>query len=109
MGYNKTPIENIYWPTGGAPNGTYNVYLVYYKKHIELNETPYKITVKYGDKTEVFSGKIKSEDNSLPICTFTLGDANNFPPQSGRSKDELLRDREKLHRVRDALSEKGGR
>ncbi|MBK8808314.1 MAG: S8 family serine peptidase [Bacteroidales bacterium] len=67
----KTPIENIYWPSGGAPNGTYNVYLVYYKKHIEINETPYKITVKYGAKTEVFTEKIKREDNSLPICTFT--------------------------------------
>ncbi|MGI6409860.1 MAG: S8 family serine peptidase [Bacteroidales bacterium] len=99
----KTPIENIYWPTGGAPNGTYNVYLVYYKKHIEINETPYKITVKYGDKTEVFTGKIKREDNSLPICTFTLGDANNSPPPSGRSKDELLREREKLQKQLDQI------
>lgn len=99
----KTPIENIFWPSGGAPNGTYNVYLVYYKKHIEINETPYKITVKYGDKTEVFSGKIKREDNSLPICTFTLGDANNSPPPSGRSKDELLREREKLQKQLDQI------
>ena len=99
----KTPIENIYWPTGGAPNGTYNVYLVYYKKHIEINETPYKITVKYGDKTEVFTGKIKREDNSIPICTFTLGDANNSSPPSGRSKDELLREREKLQKQLDQI------
>jgi len=99
----KTPIENIYWPTGGAPNGTYNVYLVYYKKHIEINETPYKITVKYGDKTEVFTGKIKREDNSIPICTFTLGDANNSPPPSGRSKDELLHEREKLQKQLDQI------
>jgi hypothetical protein len=94
----NSPIENIYWPTGGAPNGNYNVYLVYYKKHIEINETPYKITVKYGDKTEYFTGKIKREDNSLPICNFTLGDANNSPPPSGRSKDDLLIEREKLQK-----------
>jgi len=99
----KTPIENIYWPTGGAPNGSYNVYLVYYKKHLEINETPYKITVKYGDKTEVFTGKIKREDNSIPICTFTLGDANNSSPPSGRSKDELLREREKLQKQLDQI------
>lgn len=99
----KTPIENIFWPTGGAPDGSYNVYLVYYKKHIEINETPYKITVKYGDKTEVFTGEIKREDNSLPICTFTLGDANNSPPPSSRSKDELLRDREKLQKQLDQI------
>ena len=99
----KTPIENIFWPTGGAPDGSYNVYLVYYKKHIEINETPYKITVKYGDKTEVFTGEIKREDNSLPICTFTLGDANNSPPPSSRSKDELLHDREKLQKQLDQI------
>lgn len=99
----KTPIENIYWPSGGAPNGTYNVYLSYYKKHIEINETPYKITVKYGDKTEVFTGKIKQEDNSIPICSFTLGDANNSPPPSGRSKDELLRERERLQKQLDQI------
>jgi len=98
----KTPIENIYWTSGSAPNGTYNVYLVYYKKHIEINETPYKITVKYADKTEVFTGKIKREDNSIPICSFTLGYANNSPP-SGRSKDELLREREKLQKQLDQI------
>jgi subtilisin family serine protease len=28
----QTPIENVYWPSGKAPYGTYSVYLVYYKK-----------------------------------------------------------------------------
>ena len=99
----KTPIENIYWPSGGAPNGTYNVYLVYYKKHLEINETPYKIKVKYGDKTEEFTGKIKLEDNSIPICSFNLGNGNNSPPISGRNKDDLLREREKLQKQLDQI------
>jgi hypothetical protein len=100
----KTPIENIYWPPGGAPSGTYNVYLRYYKKHIEIDETPYKITVKFGGKTEVFTGKISGEDNTTPICSFTLGDANNSPP-SGRSKEELLREREKLQKQLDQIDD----
>lgn len=99
----KTPIENIFWPSGGAPNGTYNVYLVYYRKHIDINETPYKITVKYGDKTEIFTGKIKSEDNSIPICTFTLGNTKKSPPSSGNREDELLREREKLQKQLDRI------
>lgn len=95
----KTPTEKIYWPKGAAPNGNYNVYLVYYKKHITVNETPYKITVNYGSKTEVFSGKIKIEDESIPICSFTLGDeqkTNN--PLIDKSKESLLRERVKLQR-----------
>lgn len=103
----KTPIENIYWPLGGAPNGTYSVYLVYYKKNIDLNETPYTITVKYGDKTEEFTGRIKREDNSIPICTFTLGNSGNQqnpnPPSTGRSEAELIREREQLQRQLDQI------
>lgn len=92
----KTPIENIYWPSGGAPDGTYNVYLIYYKKHIEINETQYEITVKYSDKTDKFAGQIKIEDNSLPICSFNLGMVSNSSSPSGIRKNELWRKREKL-------------
>jgi len=106
----KTPIENIFWPSGGASNGTYRVYVVYYKKHINVNETPYKITVKYGDKIEEFTGTIKLEDNSIPICTFTLGSLGNpqnpsnpDSPSTGRSKDALLREREQLQKQLDQI------
>jgi subtilisin family serine protease len=72
-----TPLENIYWPTGGAPKGKYSVYLLYYKIHeTNTNETPYTITVKHGVKTENFQGSIKKADSIVHICTFTLG-ANN--------------------------------
>ena len=74
----QTPIENIYWPSDSAPNGTYNVFLLYYKQHVDINETPYKIKVKYGVKTEEFTGKIKKEDNSIAICTFTIGNQENY-------------------------------
>ncbi len=106
----KTPIENIYWPSGGAPNGTYSVNLVYYKKHTDINETPYTIIVKYGGKTEEFTGEIKMEHNHIPICTFTLGDADNLqnpnnpnPPLNSRSKEDLLREREQLQRQLDQI------
>ncbi|MBK8300418.1 MAG: S8 family serine peptidase [Chitinophagaceae bacterium] len=53
----KKPIENIFWQPGSAPNGTYNVYLLYYKNHeTTLNGTPYNIKVKYGGKTEEYKG-----------------------------------------------------
>jgi hypothetical protein len=101
----ERPVENIFWPTGGAPQGTYHVYLSYYKKHVEINENPYVIKVKYGDKTEEFSGAINIESSSIPICSFTIGnEANNGNtvnpnfPNAGRNKERLLEERNRLKR-----------
>lgn len=108
----KTPIENIYWQPGSAPNGTYNVYLLYYKQHESgIDETPYTIKVKHGDKTDEYSGTIKEEGNTIHICTFTLGNASNTqnpgnPPSTDRhSQLEQERDRlqQKLDRVNREL------
>jgi len=107
----KTPIENIYWPKGGAPNGTYEVYLWLFKQHETLiNETPFKIIVKYGDKTEEFTGVIKKEDGRIHICTFVLGNNDNLrnpnapnPPFSDRTHEDLLRERERLQKQIDEI------
>jgi subtilisin family serine protease len=70
----RTPIENIFWQPGSAPNGTYEIYLWLYKQHEpNINETPYTITVRYGNRTENFAGRIKKEDGRVQVCTFTLG------------------------------------
>jgi subtilisin family serine protease len=68
----KKPIENIFWQKGKAPKGTYNVYLLYFKKHTNIKDTPYKITVKYGENTKIFEGIIKKESEAIHICSFTL-------------------------------------
>jgi subtilisin family serine protease len=69
---NEKPIENIFWPNGKAPKGTYNVYLYYYKRHTNIKETPYKVIVKYGDETNSFEGILKDEKKIIHICSFTL-------------------------------------
>jgi hypothetical protein len=111
----KKPIENIYWSNGGAPNGTYNVYLVYYKKHEpSINGTPYTIKVKYGKKSNEYKGVIAQEDKPLHICSFTLGNASNTqnPPDSlsnnpnapdDHRKNNLLQERERLKRELDRI------
>jgi subtilisin family serine protease len=107
----ETPIENIYWPTGGAPGGTYNVYLSYYKKHTPTNDSPYKIKVKYGNKTEEFTGTIKEEDRTVLIGSFTLGNGTgpSQPPASGNErKNELLREMERLRKQLDLLERELG-
>jgi len=105
-GDSKTPIENIYWPQGGAPNGTYDVYLWLYKRHeININGTPYKITVKYGGKTEEFTGTIKLEDGRVHITTFTLGNKSTPPPSSSSNRrDELLKERERYQQKVDEIN-----
>lgn len=108
----QDPIENIYWPTGGAPNGTYHVYLLYFKQHTNIKDTPYKITVKYGGKTEYFEGTVSNKKKPIHICSFTLGTPGNNsqnpdtpPANDRRSKLEQERDRLKneLDRVNNEL------
>ena len=113
----KTPIENIYWEPGGAPNGTYNVYLLYYRKHEpKIDETPYQIKVKYGGKTEEYSGTIQNADNAIHICTFTLGMQGNqpqppisqnpnIPPPSDDRRSRLEQERDRLQRELDRVND----
>lgn len=114
----KTPIENIYWEPGKAPNGMYNVYLLYYGRHEPLiDETTYNIEVMYGGKTESYSGVIKKHDNAIHICSFTLGTVVNNPhnpitqppialPENNRRKqleEERNRLQQELDRIDDEL------
>ena len=112
----KTPIENIYWTPGSAPNGTYNVFLLYYKRHESaIDETPYNVTIKYGGKTEDYNGVIKKEDNVIHVCSFTLESAGNSqipisqtpdtPHANKRSQLEQERERleQELERVNSEL------
>ena len=68
------PLENIYWPTGGAPKGDYTVYLKYYaRKDFNEDATPYEVFVKYGDKAENYTGTLSSINTGWnKICSFTL-------------------------------------
>lgn len=106
----QTPIENIYWPEGGAPNGIYEVSLWLYRQHEgNVDETPYNIIVKYSNKTEEFTGSIMREDGRIAICKFTIGNASNsrnstnpnIPPNSRR--DELQQKRGRLQQQLDSI------
>jgi hypothetical protein len=69
----NNPIENIYWPAGGAPKGQYAVFLTYYAKNdLTQKETPYTIKVKHGDVTDTYTGVIKEVKQRIKICTFSI-------------------------------------
>ena len=112
----KTPIENIYWKQGDAPNGIYNVYLMYFKRHENIFENPYKITVKHGDKTDEYTGTINKEKDGIHICSFTIGnlsdvqnppntnpDNPNTPPSNSR-RSQLEQERDRLQQELDRVN-----
>jgi len=71
--FSSAPIENIYWPTGGAPNGNYKVYLTFFKRNsVNISSSNYKIMVKYNDKVEEFTGPIAIGQKNVLICSFTV-------------------------------------
>lgn len=78
----RTPIENIFWPVGGAPEGTYNVYVKYFRQHESDADTPYSVKVRHGSKEDTYTGLLKNVSDVVQICSFTIG---NPSPSSGRS------------------------
>ncbi|MEZ5013568.1 MAG: S8 family serine peptidase [Chitinophagales bacterium] len=82
----QTPMENIYWPKGGAPNGTYNVYLLYYKQHVDNNENHYRIIVRCGENVNEYPGVIHKETEIIHVCSFSLGDPINNPNPTNTNK-----------------------
>lgn len=69
----RTPIENIYWPTGGAPKGQYTVYVTYYSRRKSWKRnTSYEIIVKHGSQTDTYTGKLTYVNQKVTICTFNI-------------------------------------
>ncbi len=68
----QEPIENIFWPSGGAPNGDYNVYVLFYKQHTSSKDTPYTVNVKHEGQTDTYSGVASEIGQAVHICTFTV-------------------------------------
>ena len=102
----KSPIENIYWPTNGAPIGTYNVYLLYFNQHDESVETPFKIGVKKGTKMDNYTGKVTREKEMIHICSFSVGnDRMNIenPDAPVTYEQDLIRLKKERERLQKEL------
>jgi hypothetical protein len=67
------PVENIYWPPGGAPPGSYQVYVDYYANHGSLDPTQYRCEVGVQGKVRKFAGSITYGDRPHLVNEFTLG------------------------------------
>ena len=81
--YNSSPVENIYWPVGGAPPGLYRVFVVYYAPHSETDATPFLVRTVVQGRTNFFRASISytgMRERKL-ICNLRYDPANPDPAQ----------------------------
>ena len=107
--------------SGGAPNGVYNVYVQYYKRHISSNDTPFTVMVKHEGQTDTYDGVMREVGQAVHVCSFTVVNgvpsipgASTQPPSSGASrpgsspnddrKVQLERERDRLQRELDRVN-----
>jgi hypothetical protein len=79
--YNTSPVENIYWPVGGAPPGLYRISVVYYAPHCETDATAFLVRTVVQDKTNYFKSTIiyTGMRERKPVCNL-LYDPGNADP-----------------------------
>jgi hypothetical protein len=65
------PVENVYWPTGNAPAGSYNVVVVYYQTCANTEPANYEVTVTIdGEVFDVINAQIDTEGEEHPVINF---------------------------------------
>ena len=70
-GATNNPVENVFWPEGGSPDGTYQVRVNYYPACDE-GPTAYEVTVVVeGRDTQTFTGTLNSPNETAYVTTFT--------------------------------------
>ena len=71
----RKPVENVVWPEGEAPAGSYQVFVHYYKKHKKRrSKDPTKFQVianAYGDLME-YTGELTFGEEIQLVCTFNV-------------------------------------
>jgi hypothetical protein len=81
--FNMSPVENIYWPFGGAPPGLYRVFVVYFAPHCEIDSTAFIVRTVVRGRTNFFNSIISYTGwrESKLICNLRYDPANPNPAQ----------------------------
>jgi hypothetical protein len=72
-GESTKPVENVYWPPGGAPAGRYRVFVQNYAYHEpEQGEYEWRVEVVAGKKASHYEGKIRGtgKGSNVVVCEF---------------------------------------
>lgn len=88
----KKPVENVVWPEGKAPGGTYKAYVHHYKKHKKRRSkdpTTFKVICNAGGDIQEYDGKISSGDPIMLISEFTIEDPETRAANAAEAKSKL--------------------
>ena len=88
----KKPVENVVWPEGKAPGGTYKAYVHHYKKHKKRRSrdpTTFKVICNAGGDIQEYEAKISSGDPIMLICEFTIEDPETRAAKAAEAKEKL--------------------
>ncbi len=85
-GSTTTPVENIYWPPGGAPAGVYQVFVVYYAPHGSADPTQFTVRALVKNQTNYFTYSINytGRREKFWICTIQYDPGNPDPAKRRR-------------------------
>jgi hypothetical protein len=66
-----SPVENIYWPTGGAPSGKYQVSVVYYTNCSFSGPVDFTVTIKQNNQVvNVLDGTVSESGETRFVTSF---------------------------------------
>ena len=88
----KKPVENVVWPEGEAPGGTYKAYVHHYKKHKKRRSkdpTKFQVICNAGGDVLEYEGEISNGDPIMLICEFTIEDPEARAASAERAKQKL--------------------
>ena len=69
----QRPIENVYWPTGSAPIGTYSVWVELFQKLRDGSRIAFEIEVRRGETVvETYSGEVHDEEPHSPQFSYAF-------------------------------------
>jgi hypothetical protein len=79
--FTDKPVENIYWPEGGAPPGVYKVMVVHYNLHGDPDPTGFTVRTVVKGKTNFFHHTISYTGQREPhwICSIQYDPSNPDP------------------------------
>jgi hypothetical protein len=67
----STPLENIYWPAGKAPRGTFTVQVNYFIYCEGDLLTPFKVRILVDGQTKEYNGQVFAGGQTVTVATFT--------------------------------------
>ena len=79
-GTTTSPVENIFWPTGGAPTGDYVAKVNFYSRcQSSVPEVSFAVTILAGGNVQEFTGQVSSENETI---TFPFSYPGNVEPET---------------------------